>query len=190
MKFSFADKKFYLGIFLSLFIILILAFIIFGHKAYDDSVLSINYLTDSHKLTVSNTLPMTDVVGKEISVDNFKENVTGYVEFEVKSNIEDKVKYEIYLTKDDMKLEVPFKFVKVYLTDFENRPLKLFEGNKIPTYYDLRLASNNPSGKLIYSGSLKGGESQKFKLRMWVADTYELTAEEVKFSANLKVDVK
>lgn len=190
MKIDLEEKKVYLGIFLCLVVVFILGFIIFGRKSYDDSALSINYLTDSHKAVASNTLPMTDVVGKNISIGNYKENVTGYVEFEVKSNIDDKVKYEIYLTKENRDLEVPVKFVKIYLTDFEDRPLKYFDITEVPTYYDLSLASNNPSGKLIYRGTLKGGQSKKFKLRMWVADTYELTADEVSFSANLNVDVK
>ncbi len=163
---------------------------IFNSKSYDDTALSVNCLTEDCDLVASNILPMTDAVGKTISIDNYRKDVTGYVEFEVKSNIDDKVKYEIYLIKGKKDIEVPEKFVKVYLTDSEDNPLKYFEDVKVPTYYDLKLASNDASGKLIYSGSLKERASQKFKFRMWVADTYELTADELRFSAKLKVSVK
>lgn len=190
MKNGIKNKNVILGIFIMILVSIVVLFLSFKQKTYDDSALTINYLSKDYKLVVSNTLPMTDVIGKEISLKNYKENVTGYVEFEVKSNIDSKVKYEIYLTKENNDLEVPVKFVKVYLTDYDNKPLKYFDGTKVPTYYDLNLASKNPGGKLIYSGSLKGGESKKFKLRMWVADTYELTADEISFSANLMVDVK
>lgn len=182
--------KIYLGILVALLIILILLGVIFGKRSHEQSAISIDYLTNDQKISISNALPMTDVVGKNISVDNYKENVTGYTEFKVEPKVKDKVRYEIYLTKEDRELEVPIKFVKVFLTDSQDQPLEYFDESRVPTYYDLRLASSTANGKLIYSGLLKAGESKTFKLRMWVADTYELTAEEVSFSTKINVVVK
>lgn len=170
-------------------IVIILMSLIFKEDYGDDSI-SFNYLSDNEEIVVSNSLPMTDEVGKNISASNYKSGITEYVEFEVKSNVSDKVKYEIYLTKEDLELEVPVKFVKVYLTDSDDVALKYFDESQVPTFYDLRLADTNPSGKLLYSGTLKSNESKKFVLRMWVADTYALTPEKVSFSAKLHVKVK
>ena len=183
-------KKFGLLIFMGILSLLILLFFVFRPKKFDDSSISINYLNGSQELVVSNSLPMTDVVGKSISLNNYKLGTTGYLEFEIKSNVEDRIKYEIYLTKLERQIEVPVKFVKVYLTDENNNPLEYFEESKIPTYYDLRLSDSDPSGKLIYSGYLKKNSSKKFVLRMWVADTYELTPEEIRFEAKLNVKIK
>ena len=80
--------------------------------------------------------------------------------------------------------------ILLYLTDENDKEFEYFNKSIVPTFYDLRLASTNAGGKLIYSGYLKNNGSQKFKLRMWVADTYELTAEKIKFSANLNVGIK
>lgn len=190
MKKFLLKYKVYFSILVVLLIIFILLIMLLGQGTHDQSAINISYLTNNQKISVSNALPMTDVVGKNISSDNYKKNITGYTEFMVESNVRDKVRYEIYLTKEDIKSEVPVKFVKVFLTDFQDQPLKYFDSSKVPTYYDLRLSSLVADGKLIYSGSLKGGESQKFKLRMWVADTYELTAEEVNFSVKINVVVK
>lgn len=174
------------------FIILVIFIImcIIPEKEYELDALEINFLSDNQELVVSNSLPMTDEVGILIDNNNSIDGTTGYVEFEIKSNVEEKVKYELYLTKDTYDLEVPVKFVKVYLTDENDKEFEYFDKSMVPTFYDLRLASTNAGGKLIYSGYLKNNGSQKFKLRMWVADTYELTAEEIKFSANLNVGIK
>lgn len=184
-------KKRFIFVFIT-FIILVIFIIlcIIPEKEYDLNALEINYLSDNKELVVSNSLPMTDEVGVLINNNNSIDGTTGYIEFQIKSNVDEKVKYELYLTKDTYDLEVPVKFVKVYLTDGNNNELEYFTKSNVPTFYDLRLASTNAGGKLIYSGYLKNKGSQNFKLRMWVADTYELTAEEIKFSAELNVGIK
>lgn len=171
-------------------VIIIFLISLFSGKEYSEDSITLNYLSNSKELVVSNSLPMTDEVGKNISVSNYSSGITSYVEFEVKSNVDDKIKYEIYLTKEDLELEVPVKFVKVYLTDSDDVALKYFDESQVPTFYDLRLADTNPSGKLLYSGTLKKMESKKFVLRMWVADTYGLTQEKISFSAKLNVKIK
>lgn len=175
-------------IFLVVVVIVSLSFIL-TNVSHDDNALSVDYLTEN-KIVVSNRLPMTDEVGKMISSTNNKDGVTGYLEFEVRSNTDDKVNYEVYLTKEDLDVEVSPKFVKVYLTDDNDVALGGFDVASLPTYYDLRLSDIDPSGKLLYSGKLKNKGSQKFKLRMWVADTYELTTDSKMFSVRLNVKVK
>ena len=154
----------------------------------DDNALSVSYSSDN-KFIISNTLPMTDAVGKLISSDSNKVGTTGYLEFEVKSNINDKFKYEVYLTKDDVNNEVPTKYVKVYLTDEDDKVIFGFDKSNVLTYYDLKDAKN-VNGKLLYSGTLDGKECKKFKLRMWVADTYALTTDVNMFSVKLNVKIK
>ena len=148
-----------------------------------------NYLFGNSDIVVSNSLPMTDVVGKTISIDNCIVGTTGYVEFEVKSMVDDKVKYEIYLTTESVNESIPLKFIKVFLSDEKDNALGYFDNDKLPTYYDLRLSTNDPSGRLIYSGYLSDKEKDKFKLRMWVADTYELTSNIKSFSVKLHVKI-
>ena len=81
------------------------------HSADD---LDVNY--SSKKIVINNDLLLTDVVGKNISEDNLKVGTTGYVEFEVSSKLDEKVKYEVVLTKENASPEIPLEYVKVYLT--------------------------------------------------------------------------
>ncbi len=177
-------------IYLIIIFVIVLLLLFFGKKDYDDSAIALNHIVGEETIVIGNGLPMTDEMGKKLSISNFKKGTNGYIEFEVKSLVNDRIKYEIYIKKDNHEVEIPLKYVKVYLVDEDNNELEYFDGSRVPTYYDLRLAEKNPSGKLLYSGSLKKNESKKFKLRMWVADTYELTPEEVNFSVKLDVSVK
>lgn len=150
--------------------------------------LEVNY--SNKKVIINNDLLLTDAVGKNINKDNIKVGTTSYVEIEVSSKLDDKVKYEIVLSKEDADPEIPLEYVKVYLTD-ENDNLLLDSTNgKVLTYFDLKVAESNLSSKLLYSGYLKDKGSKKFKLRMWVADTYELTATTSIFSGKIDVNVK
>ena len=176
---------------ISIFIVLILGGCLFGILgSYSDSnLLTIRY-SSNEKFTISNLLPMTDEVGKTITLESNKEGTTAYLEFEVSSSGNKKTSYEIYLVKDTLDVEVPVKFVKVYLTDDNDVALKNFDVANLPTYYDLRVSDIDPSGKVLYSGTIKNQDTQKFRLRMWVADTYELTTDVKKFSVKVFVKEK
>ena len=186
MKKFLKDYELYVIPIVVVMVILFGIFVVIGNFYSSGEVVSIKY-SGNQIISISNSLPMTDVVGKGINFENHKAGITGYLEFEVKSNVSRKVKYDIYLTKDDLENEVPIKFVKLYLTDENDKVIEELEFASVLTYYDLDDLSDS-NDKLLYSGTLKDKESKKFKLRMWVADTYELTTDEKKFS--VKLDIK
>ena len=175
-------------IFIVFFIIIVVGtFYIFNSMEHDNNDIALITLSDT-TVVISNDLPMTDEVGKAIDADSNKVGTTGYLEFEVKSNVDSKIRYEIYLTKNSVKAEVPQKFVKVYLTDSNDMKLKNYDRPSV--FYDLENLSGDKDSKVVFSGTLKGNTSQRFRLRMWVADTYELTSDARKFSVKLNVRVK
>lgn len=141
-------------------------------------------------ITIDNTLPMTDEVGKVIDVDKISNANVGYLDFEIKSLVDKKVKYEIYLTNIDNEDAIQDKFIKVYLTDQKENNLLDFEKSSVVTYYDLKLADSDLSGKRIYYDTLDANQIRKFRLRMWVADTYALNPNLKKFSVKLNVKVR
>lgn len=185
----FKKYGFYIGVGLLCLIVIIIFSLVLNNTRYDDSAISVEY-DDDNVISVVNVLPMTDRIGKLIGTEANDAGITGYVEFEVKSLVDGKVDYEVYLVKNDVENEVPVKFIKVYLTDENETELINFEKTNLPTYYELKVSDIAPDGKIIYEGSLKNKKSMKFKLRMWVADTYEITAEEKSFSAEVYVRVK
>lgn len=169
-------------------VIIVCILFLLDNLPHDDSDLTVDFSTE--KIVINNDLLLTDAVGKNITAETTKVGTTGYAEFEVKSNVDSKIKYEIYLKKEDASPEIPVDFVKVYLTDENDKPLTELVNGACPTYFDLKVADNDLGGKLLYSGSFNNKESKKFKLRMWVADTYELKAETNIFSVKINVKVK
>ena len=168
-----------------LVVILVVFFIVIKSFYSKKNDIFIKYDSNSN-IILSNLLPMTDIVGKEIKSDSHKNGVTGYIEFEVKSSVDKRVKFDIYLIKNNLKNEIPTKFIKLYLTDEFDNVIKLNDSFEILTYYDLK-DYDNSENKLLYSGTIEDKKCKKFRLRMWVADTYELTLDERNFSAKLNV---
>jgi hypothetical protein len=106
---------------------------------------------------------MSDDLGKKISIDNVIDGTTGYVDFNVESKVDGKVKYEVVLVKEDSFPELDMKFIKVFLTDNKDNVMYNSKFSNVPTYYELRVSDTDPSGKVIYSGYLKNKESKSFR---------------------------
>lgn len=155
---------------------------------YDNSVLDVDI--SQKKVVVNNDLLMSDSLGKVISADNYKNGTIGYVDIEIESKADGKVKYEIVINKEAALSEVDSRFVKVYVTDFNDKALSGYTGTQVPTYFDLKVAETDPSAKVVYSGSLKDRGEAKIRVRMWVADTLEITPESKIFSSIFSVNVK
>lgn len=186
-----------------LFIVMILLLLVFLAGVY---ILKNNILNSSQKeinnhdislkfveenaITIANMLPISDAVGKRIQSKGDKEGVQGYFDFIVQSQVSEKINYEIYLTRKSFDKEIEPNYVKLYLTDaVDDKPVAGYDKNRVPTYSDLRVSTNNLNGRRLYFGSLSNKESKKFRLRMWLSDTYVLTAEEKKFAVKINVKV-
>ena len=90
--------------------------------------------------------------------------------------------YDIYLIKKNNEKEIKENYIKFYLTDEADNPLEGYKQNSVPTYNDLLSLVNLPAARSLYSGSLKGRETQKVILRSWLSDSYAVSNEERSFS--------
>lgn len=155
-----------------------------------NATLVFSYSENSGELVVDNSMPITDTVGKQLE---FSANQTkyGYSEFSISANMAGlkSIDYEIYAIPVGVALELPTSYVKIYLTDGKNDlPVDGYR-DLIPTYRELKVAQSDPAGKKIYSGTLKKDETKKFRLRMWLADTYPITTDARSFKMLLYVKV-
>jgi hypothetical protein len=169
-------------------VVVICILFLLDNLPYDNNAIDVNM--DKQKIIISNSYLMSDDLGKKISIDNVIDGTTGYVDFNVESKVDGKVKYEVVLVKEDSFPELDMKFIKVFLTDNKDNVMYNSKFSNVPTYYELRVSDTDPSGKVIYSGYLKNKESKSFRLRMWTSDTHEIVAEKKIFAAKLKVNVK
>ena len=183
---KFANKSVYIllvAIILSFCLICLIPSI--SYKINSDNV---EFVGDRNTVTIENTLPLTDVSGK--SLDS-KEKIIDEVSFSVKGvgNKKRNVNYEIYLinTNVDVDRQINSGFIKVYLTNGDNKPFEFYSKNSVPAYKSLRVSNSQANVKIIYSGSVKGEEIQKFKLRVWLADNYVLNDSDRSFSGTILV---
>jgi len=143
-------------------------------------------------LSIKNTLPISDTVGRNLDGTGTEDGVQGYVSFSVKNKGKNDIPFEIFITKQDVDnyTEIKESYVKLLLTDENNQPLKGFDGNSVPSFADLSFLNDKPSSKYIYSASLKAGESKKYILKIWLSDLYAISLNEERFSVDVDVRVK
>lgn len=174
-----------------LFLILILVFIIvvnsipiFVQKEVPEVSISGNT-----EIKLLEKLPITDISGKNLKVEKIQDGIIGYSEFAIKlsDDCEDIVDFEIYLTDITEVGKFKYDYVKIYLTDENDVPYKMYDSNLIPTYSDMRNSLNNPEKRIILADRIKCGQEKKFKLRIWLLETYVLSDESKEFLGKISV---
>lgn len=155
-------------------------------------MISFVYNETSNGITITNAIPMTDAAGKVLVATDLSNNVTqGYFDFTVSGSVVGSrtVTYEVYGTVDS-ESTMDSNYIKVYLTDGSSNetPLSGYDGASVPVYGSLPAATNNVSGKRLYTSTFtEGNSSQKFRLRLWVAETY--TTADVSKTFTMRVNV-
>jgi len=142
-------------------------------------------------ITIENKLPISDEIGKHYEGYGMEENIEGYSTFSITNPIDRKITYEIYLTKQDSNIKtIKSNYVKFYLTDENNNPYKGFDQNKMVNYHDLYILNDKPGSVLLYRSTLMGNKTAKFKLRMWLSDSYGINQEKENFSVDIDARIR
>ncbi len=142
-------------------------------------------------LSIENKLPISDAIGKNYEGSGMEKGIEGYTTFSITNPNKKKITYEIYMVRQKTKTnDIKSNYIKIYLTDDKNVPYKGFESKKIPSFYDFYVLKDKPGAKLLYRSTLKPKEEDKFKLRIWLADSYVLSQVKEEFSVDIDVRVK
>lgn len=157
-----------------------------GKKNHSNIVL--NTSSGNSNILLHDNYPMTDDIGKRITYNADNSDVQGYVEFTITSKSNVGSNYELYLIQDELEKSLHPNYVKVYLTDENNKALPGFDDLSVPTYYNLRVSSLNPGARRLYYGYLDAGESRSFILRSWIGDAYTLSNVSKQFGTKLYVE--
>lgn len=179
----------------SLFFLFILVFLFTCYYVFfidhdDVAKLEVNYKNDNHVL-LKNTLPVSDQIGKNYTGDGVEKNLQEYKEFEILNNNDSKINYVIYIKMNKVNTKtIKNNYVKLYLTDEYNHPFEGFDENKVPALSDLLVASDKPDMLVLYKGTLVKGAKQKFKFRVWLSDSYDITTIEAISDFNIEIKNK
>lgn len=170
-------------------VIFVFLFVFFMPVIYNlDNNNDVRLIGNDNKISISNVLPLADVSGKNLNVDTINDKILNSLDFSIEGTGSTKksVDYEVYLIGNSENT-INTSYVKVYLTDNEDNPFNLYASNVVPTYRDLRVSNTKADAKIIYAGSIKGGERKDFKLRVWLADNYFINDSEQQFSGIIVV---
>ncbi len=126
--------------------------------------IQINFISESNSLSLTNQLPISDVIGKN-NADYLEFTVTGSTDYE-------SIKYEIEIVPNSSNT-LEDQYVKVYLTDQNDvevsSPLLI---SSLPS-----AKANN--GKVVYSTIIEANSdgsinnySQEYRLRVWIDENY------------------
>ena len=177
--------------------ILLVSFYLNGVKDVElNNVISLNdslkvRFDSTDNLFVSNILPISDSLGKKITKKDVEEGIQGIIDFEIINNKNKDLSYDIFLTKQYLYGNaIKDNYIKFYLTDNNDIPFEKFSQNEVISYNALSSISDKPESRLLYSGNIYGRSKQKFRLRMWVSDSYGLFENEEKFLVNVGIREK
>lgn len=155
--------------------------------------ITFTYTSDTNGISITNAEPILDSKGKIIQAQESNNGIAqGYFDFTVSATLAGTatINYEVNATYDTTETSLlDPQFVKVYLTDGKTTETAMagYTGSSVPTYSSLTNSTITTGAKKLYQGSFSTTGSQKFRLRIWVADNY--TINDVSKTFTMRVNV-
>ena len=148
--------------------------------------ITMSYSETTNGINLTNALPMSDGVGKALSEEE------QYFDFTVSANITGTttINYAITASKEE-ESTLPDTAVKVYLTDMDGTAdTQILAPTKVSglTPTTGSEPSGTPSGQFIlHTGTFGATSSHDYRLRMWVADDYQVTGASATYKLRVNV---
>ena len=148
--------------------------------------ITMSYSETTNGINLTNALPMSDGVGKALSEEE------QYFDFTVSANITGTttINYAITASKEE-ESTLPDTAVKVYLTDMDGTAdTQILAPTKVSglTPTTGSEPSGTPSGQFIlHTGTFGATSSHDYRLRMWVADDYQVTGSSATYKLRVNV---
>lgn len=146
-----------------------------------------SYSERTNAISMINTYPMTDEVGKKLS------GIGEYFEFTISTRIESakisNITYEITLTPIENENTLDEKYVRVYLEEDGNAVLvNKNEVNSFNKLTNSNLTTRGKNSKMLYKKTVRGKTLTTYKFRMWVDEDYNVDNVSRTFKCYLYVD--
>ena len=167
----------YKKLILAIIVVILCLSLYFLSSKNSDSEIETSFLTQS-SVEIESVLPVGDLLGKKFNGTGTQDGVQGYIEFSVKNPEKETKVIDILLNVKDVDQKIiKDNYIKVYLTDFDDKPYKGFEKNRVPSVMDFSSLAENPKYRVVYEFKLAGGKEMNFRLRSWLADSYIVSQE-------------
>ena len=159
-------------------------------KGYID----VNYI-NGNSISISNSLPISDELGIKLNNSDLNSGLYGYSEIEVVCHMKSFLPFNYEIlgenvnNDEDNNIE---KFIKIYLTNVDNdHYLTGYNNVIVPVYDDLRDKNNSDNIKILYSGTCRHNKDvHRYRIRMWLSDSYIVNTNSNNFNINISVKKK
>ena len=146
--------------------------------------ITMSYSETTNGINLTNALPMSDGVGKALSEEE------QYFDFTVSATISGNttINYAITASKEE-ESTLPDTAVKVYLTDMDASDTQILAPTKVSA---LQKTTSDVSGApndqyKLTSDTFSASSSHNYRLRMWVADDYQVTGSSATYKLRVNV---
>lgn len=163
------------------------AFVFFFSDTFKSGDVNVQFGDYDNVIHIKNDLPIGDELGKKISAEDIQDGLQGYLEFSIKETKGYKTKFEVYLKKKNVVSEIDSNYIKLYLTNMNDKAVTGFDSNLIPSYKSLRVDSKSPTEKILYRGEINSLGEEKYKLRIWLSDASSIETEDKDFEFEIGV---
>lgn len=192
MQKTFQKEKSYILFFVVFLLLCAICIFIYSKNQkveYMNQSISTNF--DNPKtITLSSDLPISDELGKKLSGKGTEEGIQGYTMFNITNNTNTDVNYQVCLSKKEVDQEIMGNYIKLYLTDEADNPMKEFKQKAVPTYSDLLPLDDSSGLVLLHEGTLLKNEKRTLVLRAWLSDSYAVSSEKYNFNFDVVVKTK
>ncbi len=151
-------------------------------------------INEGNPISINSAHPISDEVGKALvnDPDPIAGYSTAYTDVTVSCTCSDSVcngNYSVYLENTSTSPAVPEEDIKLYITDGEVSETELAPLALYNSYTNATL-DGGQSVKEIYENSFTSTFSEKVRVRLWLADTYEVNATPSNFSVKVHAKVE
>lgn len=156
--------------FLSLFIVVLIVFIVllFSYKDDSKNMNYVRFVDPSEKLKIESVFPITDYAGKLTEKSKDKKNI--YYNFRIKNYSEKNSTYKLLLKVNKHDNSIDDKYVKILLSDDEDQILSKYDKD---SYLTLDYLEKEDDYYVLYKSSLGENKEDSYTLRLWISDKYK-----------------
>lgn len=140
-------------------------------------------------ITLNNILPLSDKLALSTSSEDVEKGIVSSKDFSVLNTTDKTVYYQIYIKCNFKENNIKPSFIKVFLSDKNNKPYSKFNSNSVPQISDLYVLNDMPDSLLLYSDYISGLQKKNYVVKSWISDVYSSLDKNDQFSYSLFIRV-
>lgn len=177
-------KRYFIFIIILILLFFVLFFLFNNKKKYEGNLLDVS-IKAPDRIIIDNSLPINDFKGVVLKDDDIDKQKYFIYYFNIKNNNKKDINYKILLDKINVKNPISDEYIKLYLTDLNDKEYLGFNKDDVVTFNNLK---DDDNSKILFDDNIKSGQIKKFKLRVFLSNSAPIEFDVKTFA--MKISVK